>query len=145
LYAVVDIETTGGNPIYHDITEIAIIIMDKNRVIDEYTTLVRPKQLIPAFITSLTGITNEMVRDAPTFEEIADTVDKMLSDNIFVAHNVNFDYGFIKKQFAELQRPFNHKKLCTVRLSRKLITGLNKYSLGNYSKNSFEGIRMELS
>ncbi|WP_111708479.1 exonuclease domain-containing protein [Lutibacter citreus] len=127
MYAIVDIETTGHSS---KITEISIFIFDGEKVIDEYTTLVNPECSIPPFITNLTGITNAMVGNAPRFYEIAKKVQKITENCIFVAHNVNFDYNIIHKEFKDLGFEFKRKKLCTVRLSRKLIPGLKSYSLG---------------
>ncbi|OSY89264.1 DNA polymerase III subunit epsilon [Tenacibaculum holothuriorum] len=125
-YAVVDIETNGGVKI----TEISIFIFDGNEVIDEFTTLINPGTFIPQFITNLTGITNQMVRQAPKFEEVAKKIHEITENCVFVAHNVNFDYGIISKEFNSLGFKFKRKKLCTVRLSRKLIPNRNSYSLG---------------
>lgn len=97
---------------------------------DEFTSLVNPQSPIPYFITGLTGIDDHMVQNAPTFREIADTVLKITEGCIFVAHSVNFDYGVIKEEFRQIGVDFIRKKLCTVRLSRKLIPGLRSYSLG---------------
>ena len=130
LYAVVDIETTGNGYKGSKITEISIFIFDGEKVLDEFTTLVNPESTIPAFITNLTGITDAMVRTAPKFYEIAKNVQEITKDCIFVAHNVNFDYNIIQAEFKNLGFDFKRKKLCTVRLSRKLIPGLNSYSLG---------------
>ena len=130
MYAIVDIETTGASAAYNKITEIAILIHDGKRVVDEFQTLINPECGIPIGITSLTGISNEMVADAPKFFEVAKEVHQLLEGNIFVAHNVNFDYSFIKREFQELGGNINHKKLCTVRLSRKILPGHKSYSLG---------------
>jgi DNA polymerase-3 subunit epsilon len=130
VYAIVDIETTGSSANYGRITEVAILIHDGNRVIDEFQTLINPEQSIPSGITTLTGISNEMVAEAPRFFEVAKDIHLMLAGNTFVAHNVNFDYSFLKKEFQSLGAEFNHKKLCTVRLSRKVFPGLKSYSLG---------------
>ncbi len=130
MYAIVDIETTGSSANYGKITEVAILVHDGQRVVDEYQTLVNPEQGIPPGITTLTGISNEMVAHAPKFFEVAKDIHQMLQGNVFVAHNVNFDYSFLKKEFQELGAEFNHKKLCTVRLSRKIFPGLKSYSLG---------------
>ena len=135
MYAIVDIETTGSAAAYGKITEIAILIHDGQRVVDEFQSLVNPECGIPIGITSLTGISNEMVADAPRFYEIAREVYQLLDGNIFVAHNVNFDYSFIKKEFQELGGTFNRPKLCTVRLSRKVFPGLKSYSLGRLSEH----------
>lgn len=99
-------------------------------MVDEFTSLVNPECEIPYFITGLTGIDNHMVRNAPTIDEIADTIEEITKDTIFVAHSVNFDYNVIKNEFKNINRAFVRKKLCTVRLSRKLIPGYNSYSLG---------------
>ena len=131
MYAIVDIETNGGGYEGQRITEIAIFIFDGNSIIEEFTSLVNPECSIPAFITSLTGITNAMVKNAPKFYELAKKVEELTKDTIFVAHNVNFDYKIIQAEFKKLGFDWKRKKLCTVRLSRKLIPGLNSYSLGN--------------
>ncbi|WP_343328855.1 exonuclease domain-containing protein [Polaribacter staleyi] len=131
LYTVVDIETTGNGYKGSKITEISIFLFDGKVIVDEFTTLVNPEQNIPAFITNLTGITNAMVRNAPKFYEIAKKVAEITKDTIFVAHNVNFDYNIIQEEFKNLGFNFKRKKLCTVRLSRKIIPGLSSYSLGN--------------
>ncbi len=96
----------------------------------EFTSLVNPECEIPYFITGLTGIDNDLVRDAPTLDEIADKILEITRDSIFVAHSVGFDYNVIKNEFKSLGLEFTRKKLCTVRLSRKLIPGYNSYSLG---------------
>ncbi|WP_405564956.1 exonuclease domain-containing protein [Polaribacter sp. Asnod6-C07] len=131
MYTVVDIETTGNGYKGQKITEISIFVFDGKVVVDEFTSLVNPEQNIPSFITNLTGITNAMVRNAPKFYEIAKKVAEITEDTIFVAHNVNFDYNIIQAEFKSLGFDFKRKKLCTVRLSRKIIPGLNSYSLGN--------------
>ncbi len=131
LYAVVDIETTGNGYKGQKITEISIFIFDGKVVVDEFTSLVNPEQNIPPFITNLTGITNTMVRYAPKFYEIARKVEEITKDTIFVAHNVNFDYNIIRDEFKNLGFDFKRKKLCTVRLTRKIMPGLRSYSLGN--------------
>ncbi len=111
------------------------MVFDGSQVTDTYTTLINPQRYIPPFITSLTGITNEMVKSAPSFHEVAATIVKKTEDKIFVAHNVNFDYGFVKQEFAELGYKFDRKKLCTVRLSKKIIPGYPSYSLGALTKH----------
>lgn len=131
MYTVIDIETTGNGYKGQKITEISIFVFDGKKIIDEFTTLINPEQNIPPFITNLTGITNAMVRYAPKFHEIAKKVEELTRDTIFVAHNVNFDYNIIKDEFKSLGFDFKRKKLCTVRLSRKIMPGLQSYSLGN--------------
>ncbi len=130
-YAIVDIETTGGNASGSCITEIAIVIHDGIKVIDRWETLVNPQKEIPLPIFALTGINNEMVRDAPNFDDIAEKVFEMLTDRIFVAHNVNFDYSFVRHQLEQSGFKWTARKLCTVRAARKIRPGLSSYSLGN--------------
>ena len=140
MYSVVDIETTGNGYRGQKITEISIFIFDGEKIVDEFTSLVNPEQKIPHFITNLTGITDAMVRTAPKFYEIAKKIAEITKDTIFVAHNVNFDYNIIRDEFKSLGFDFKRKKLCTVRLSRKIIPGLSSYSLGNIC--SAEGIEI---
>jgi DNA polymerase-3 subunit epsilon len=130
LYAIVDIETTGSYAAGNGITEIAIAIHDGKEVINFYETLVNPHHPIPYFIQSLTGITNEMVKHAPSFNEVAGQVHELLQDKVFVAHNVNFDYSFVKHHLLGAGYDYDARKLCTVRLSRKILPGMNSYSLG---------------
>lgn len=130
-YAVVDIETTGGNAGGSRITEIAIIIHDGLNVIERFEMLVNPQKEIPVPIFALTGIDNEMVSNAPVFDDIAEKVYELLNDRIFVAHNVNFDYSFVKHQLEEAGYKWTARKLCTVRAARKIKPGLYSYSLGN--------------
>jgi len=127
MYTIIDVETTGqGNKI----TEIAIFKYDGSRVVDEFTSLVNPEMYIPEYITVLTGIDNAMVADAPTFSEVANAILSITEGSIFVAHSVNFDYNVIRNEFKAIGIDFSRKKLCTVRLSRKLIPGYTSYSLG---------------
>ncbi len=138
--SIVDIETTGGSAKKHAITEIAIIQIEDGKEVDRYETLINPMVLIPSRITDITGITNEMVADAPAFHEVANEIWKRTHDRIFVAHNVNFDYGFIREQFSRLGAHWRPKRLCTVRLSRKLIPNLYSYSLGKIADQLGEKI-----
>ncbi|MEM7108556.1 MAG: exonuclease domain-containing protein [Bacteroidota bacterium] len=131
MYAIVDIETTGGFAGRSRITEIAIFIHDGEKVVDHYETLINPEQHIPNYITGLTGISNHTVEKAPTFKEVAPIVHEKLQGNIFVAHNVHFDYSFIKAALEENSYDLGTKKLCTVRLSRGIFPGLRSYGLGN--------------
>ncbi|GAB5380528.1 MAG: hypothetical protein Alis3KO_26680 [Aliiglaciecola sp.] len=130
-YAVVDIETTGGRANNHRITEIGIAKVIGNQVVDTWQSLINPQRHIPRNITQLTGIDDEMVADAPLFVEIADTLRTYLADCVFVAHNVNFDYGFIRAEYERLEQNFRMPKLCTVREMRKAVPGLPSYSLAN--------------
>ncbi|WP_081431207.1 exonuclease domain-containing protein [Moorena bouillonii] len=130
MYCIIDIETTGNGLKGNKITEISIFKFDGEKIVDEFTSLVNPECPIPYFITGLTGIEDETVRNAPTFDQIGQQVLDITQGCIFVAHAVNFDYGVIKEEFRRLGIGFTRKKLCTVRLSRKLIPGLRSYSLG---------------
>jgi len=134
-YAIVDIETTGGSPSNSKITEVAIVITDGKQILDKYETLINPEQRIPYNITALTGIDDRMVAESPKFFEIAKTILSYLEGRIFVAHNVNFDYGFIRQEFKSLGFNYESDKMCTVRLSRKAFPGLPSYSLGKLSKS----------
>jgi len=131
MYTIIDIETTGGNFKNGRITEIAIYLHDGYKIVDEFITLINPEQFIPPYITQLTGITNQMVNDAPKFYEVARKIVEITDGNIFVAHNAGFDYGFIKAEFEALGFDFERETLCTVKLSRKYLPGYKSYSLGN--------------
>jgi len=129
-YAIVDLETTGTSS-NGRITEVGIVLFDGEKIIDSFESLVNPEQSIPWEITRITGISNEMVRSAPKFYEIAKEIVEITQDAIFVAHNVGFDYGFLRKEFSALGFTFSRKKLCTVRLMRKVFPGFRSYSLGS--------------
>lgn len=130
MFAIIDIETTGQSNKYGKITEIALFLHNGQEVTDSYSTLINPEMDIPYFITELTGINNNMVKDAPKFYEVAKTIVEMTQGRTFVAHNVSFDYNFMKQEFKALGFDYNRKTLCTVKLSRKLLPGHNSYSLG---------------
>lgn len=130
MFAVIDIETTGGSYRYERIIEIAIVIFDGEKIIDTFQSLINPEMLIPMHITRLTGISNDMVKEAPKFYEVARKIVELTEDKVFVAHNVNFDFAFIKKEFSELGFNYNRKKLCTVKYTRQVYPGLDSYSLG---------------
>ncbi|WP_299123040.1 exonuclease domain-containing protein [uncultured Winogradskyella sp.] len=130
-YTIIDVETTGeGNRM----TEISIFKYDGNIVIDEFTSLINPETFIPEYITALTGIDNALVADAPRFEDVAQDILNITEGAIFVAHSVNFDYNVINGEFKRLGIEFSRKKLCTVRLSRRLLPGHQSYSLGKLCK-----------
>ncbi|MBK9389870.1 MAG: GIY-YIG nuclease family protein [Bacteroidetes bacterium] len=131
MYAIIDIETTGGSPRLEKITEIAIYLHDGKEITGEYITLVNPERNIPYFITSLTGITNEMVENAPRFFEIAKNIVELTEGRTFVAHNARFDYSFIREEFKSLGFNYKRNLLDTVTLGRKLLPGHKSYSLGN--------------
>jgi len=130
LYAIIDIETTGQSATKGKITEIAIYIHNGFEITDSFSSLINPECYIPGFITSLTGIDNEMVRNAPKFYEIARRIVEMTDDKVFVAHNVSFDYRFIQEEFKRLGYDYQRKTMCTVRMGRKFIPGHKSYSLG---------------
>lgn len=139
-YAILDIETTGGSPKSEKITEIAIFIHNGTEIIDEFSTLINPEKSIPYFITGLTGISNELVADAPKFFEVARKIVEITEDCIVVGHNVQFDYSFIRSEFQQLGYDYNRSTLCTVKLSRKLIPGYKSYSLGKLCQEIGIGI-----
>ncbi|MDX5320568.1 MAG: GIY-YIG nuclease family protein, partial [Bacteroidota bacterium] len=130
-YAIVDIETTGGYAADNQMIEIAVAIHDGVQVIERYETLLNPGRKIPPYIAGFTGISDEMVAGAPEFREIAIDLFRLLEGKVFVAHNVNFDYSFVQKAFSDVGIHYQAKRLCTVRLSRKIIPGFKSYSLGN--------------
>jgi DNA polymerase-3 subunit epsilon len=135
MYAIVDIETTGGYADNHRITEIAIYHHDGMQITEVFHTLINPGRNIPYYITGLTGITTEMVLSAPDFKTIAPDIFSRLEGKVFVAHNAHFDYSFLKKEFEQAGLAWQAKKLCTVRLSRKIIPGLRSYSLGSLAES----------
>ena len=134
VYVVVDVETTGGRAGAHRITEIGAVKIQGGQIIDEFQTLINPERSIPPFITGLTGITQDMVKDAPTFEDIAEAFAEFMSDAIFAAHNVNFDFSFIKSEFGRLNRRFSAPKICTCASMRRHYPGYKSYSLKNLCK-----------
>lgn len=141
MYAIVDIETTGGYASNNDITELCIVLHDGSGVTERFETLIRPRVPIPYYIQRLTGITHDMVATAPTFEEIAPRIFSLLQGKVFIAHNVNFDYSFIKHHLAHAGYDLTCQKLCTVRLSKKVFPGMPSYSLGNLCRQF--GIQIE--
>ena len=134
MYAVVDLETTGGSVSDSRIMEIAIYVFDGEKIVDEFHSLVNPNSEIPPFISQITGITYDMIRDAPQFYEVAKQVVEITEGCIFVAHNARFDYSFIKKEFKELGYNYDRKQLCTLKLSRRLIPGMDGYGLGKLTR-----------
>ena len=135
MYAIVDIETTGGSSRIEKITEIAIFQHDGEKITGEFVTLINPERNIPYFITNLTGITNEMVENAPRFFEVAKTIIEFTEGRTLVAHNARFDYSFIRQEFKSLGYNYSRNLLDTVTLGRKLIPGHRSYSLGNICKD----------
>ncbi len=131
MYAIIDIETTGGNASRERITEIAIYIHDGLRIVNEYSTLINPECIVPPFVARLTGISDEMLVHAPRFFEVARNIVEITEGCTFVAHNAAFDYSFVKQEFLNLGYKFKRPVLCTVKMSRKLLPGFSSYSLGN--------------
>lgn len=129
VYVVVDVETTGGRGEQHRVTEIGAVKVQNGKITDRFQTLLNPERGIPAAISRLTGITPAMVAKAPAFSQIADSFRSFMGDAIFVAHNVEFDYGFISREFQRLGQPFRHAKLCTCASMRKLYPGHRSYNL----------------
>ncbi len=130
MFSIIDIETTGHSYKYGKITEIAIYQHNGQKITDSFSTLINPEMDIPYFITELTGIDNNMIKNAPKFYEVAKTIVEMTTGCTFVAHNASFDYKFIQEEFARLGYDYNRKTMCTVKLSRKLLPGHSSYSLG---------------
>ena len=130
MYAILDIETTGGKYNEEGITEIAIHKFDGHRVVDTFISLVNPERKIQPFVVNLTGIDSNMLRNAPKFFEIAKRIVEITKDSIVVAHNANFDYRILRTEFRRLGFEFERQTLCTVELSKKLIPDLESYSLG---------------
>ncbi len=125
----IDLETTGANPVSDRITEIGLVEVDAAGHATRWSSLVNPEIPIPAFIQSLTGISNEMVRSAPSFAELAGALFERLQGALFIAHNARFDYGFLRNAFSEAGFPFRADELCTVKLSRKLYPEQSRHNL----------------
>ncbi len=124
-----DLETTGATATHDRITEIGLIEVENGEYAGEWSTLINPQARIPPFIESLTGISNEMVAGAPTFEDVAAGLKARLDGKLLIAHNARFDYGFLKNEFARLDMRYSSDLLCTVKLSRKLYPGHTKHNL----------------
>ena len=140
-FAVVDIETTGSTPQSAGITDIAIVIHNGVEVTGKYVTLINPRHKIPPFIVNMTGISDEMVAAAPLFEEVAPQIYNLLNGRVFVAHNVSFDYSFVHYLLGRSGFQWSAPKLCTIKLSRRVFPGLEKYGLGSLTRDL--GIRIE--
>ena len=134
MYAILDIETTGGKFNEEGITEIAVYKFDGHQIVDQFISLVNPEIPIQPFVVRLTGIDNEMLRNAPKFFEVAKRIVEITADCILVAHNAKFDYRILRTEFRRLGFSFERESLCTVELSQKLIPGQQSYSLGKLVK-----------
>ena len=130
MYAILDIETTGGQFNEEGITEIAIYKYDGHEIIDQFISLVNPEIPIQPFVVKLTGINNAMLRSAPKFYEVAKRIIEITEGSIVVAHNASFDYRILQTEFRRLGFRFQKQTLCTVELSKKLIPDQESYSLG---------------
>ncbi|QHI34804.1 hypothetical protein IMCC3317_01480 [Kordia antarctica] len=130
MYAIVDIETTGGKYNEEGVTEIAIYKFDGHEVVDQFISLVNPEKAIQPFVVNLTGINNKMLRDAPKFYEVAKRIVEITQDCILVAHNAVFDYRILQMEYKRLGFDYKRKSLCTVELSKKLIPEMESYKLG---------------
>ncbi len=130
MYAILDIETTGGQFNEEGITEIAIYKFDGHEVVDQFISLVNPEIPIQPFVVKLTGINNAMLRSAPKFFEVAKRIIEMTNDCVIVAHNASFDYRILRTEFRRLGYDFEAKTICTVELAKKLIPEQPSYSLG---------------
>lgn len=131
MFAIVDVETTGGSPSADRIIEIAVFLHDGQQVLQSFSSLIKPNRLIDPYVTRLTGITQDMVADAPTFEEVHEKILHLTHEAIFVAHNVKFDFGMVRQEFKRLGIDYIRRQLDTVNLSRKVLPGFESYSLGN--------------
>ena len=135
MYAILDIETTGGKFNEEGITEIAIYKFDGQEVIDQFISLINPERPIQEFVVKLTGINNKMLRNAPKFYEVAKRIIEITADCIIVAHNTTFDYRILSTEFDRLGYEYNRNTLCTVELSQQLILNQPSYSLGKLTKS----------
>lgn len=135
MYAILDIETTGGKFNQEGITEIAIYKFDGHQVVDQFISLVNPEKPIQEFVVKLTGINNKMLVNAPKFHEVAKRIVEITEDCILVAHNTSFDYRILRTEYDRLGYNFERNTLCTVDLSKKLIEDQPSYSLGKLARN----------
>ena len=140
MYAILDIETTGGKFNEEGMTEIAIHKFDGHQVVDQFISLVNPERDIQEFVVKLTGINNKMLRNAPKFHEVAKRIIEITEGCIIIAHNANFDYRILRIEFKRLGYDFKRNTLCTVALSKKLIPESPSHSLGKLCR--FIGIPM---
>ncbi|HJN54435.1 MAG TPA: 3'-5' exonuclease [Flavobacteriaceae bacterium] len=141
IYAIIDIETTGGKFNEERITEIAIYKFQDKKLSDQLHTLVNSVKKIQPFIQNLTGITDKMLKNKPKFIDISEEIIDITSNCILVAHNANFDYRVLRNEFTNIGVSFNRKTLCTIELSKELLPGRDSYSLGKLAKSL--GIKIE--
>ena len=141
-YVVVDTETTGGSHWLHDkITEIAAVVVRNGEIVELFETLVNPQRPIPPFVSRLTNITWDMVKDAPTFDRVVPDLMRVLEGNVFVAHNANFDWRFITSEISRTTgRQLRGRRLCTVKMARKVLPQLSRRSLDHVAR--FYGVEI---
>ena len=141
-YVVVDTETTGGSHWLHDkITEIAAVVVRNGEIVEVFETLVNPQRPIPPFVSRLTNITWDMVKDAPTFDRVVPDLMRVLEGNVFVAHNANFDWRFITSEISRTTgRQLRGRRLCTVKMARKVLPQLSRRSLDHLAR--FYGVEI---
>ncbi|MEZ4796468.1 MAG: exonuclease domain-containing protein [Flavobacteriaceae bacterium] len=135
MYAILDIETTGGKYNEEGITEIAIYKFDGHKIVDQFISLINPEREIQPFVVNLTGINNNMLRNAPKFYEVAKRIVEITEDCIVVAHNASFDNRILKTEFKRLGFEYKKRTLCTVELAKQLIPGQQSYSLGKLTRS----------
>ena len=134
-FAILDVETTGGKFNEEKITEISILVYDGTKIIDKFETLINPDKDIQPFVQRLTGITKELVKDSPKFEDVSEKIFEITKDKIIVAHNVDFDYRIIKNEFRSINIRYYRDSLCTVDLSKLIFPNLKSYKLTNLLSN----------
>ena len=135
MYAIVDIETTGGKFNEEGITEIAIYKYDGHTIVDQFISLVNPEKEIQEFVVKLTGINNNMLRNAPKFHEVAKRIIEITDGCVIIAHNASFDYRILRTEYSRLGYDYVRDSLCTVQLSKKLIPDQDSYSLGKLCRS----------
>lgn len=128
-YTIVDLETTGGSPFFNRIIEVGLLRIERGQVVDSYQTLINPLMELPEFITNITGLTDRDLANAPLFSDVSTELKKKFDNAIFVAHNVDFDYGFLKEEYRRLGEVFAPQRMCTVRLSRHLYKDYKHHNL----------------
>ena len=134
-FAIIDIETSGGTPKDSKIIEIAILIHNGKEIIDSYETFINPEKKIDWFVSKLTGIQDDDVKNAPKFYEVAKKIYQLIENRVFVAHNISFDYGIVRREFKSLGLDLRLPHLCTIQTSRVLIPGIASYGLKNLSEH----------
>src|SRR5699024_4830019 len=134
MYAILDIETTGGKYNEEGITEIAIYRFDGHEITDRFSSLIKPERKIQPFVAKMTGINNNMLKSAPKFYEVAKRIVEITEGCTLVAHNAKFDSRILSTEFRRLGYNYYKNSICTVQLSIKLLTNMASYSLGKLTK-----------